>query len=414
MDPKTSDASARLGRDFIQDPYSLYLRLRASGPVHPVTIFHGERVWLVTRYSEAMSLLLDRRLSKSQPSIAARFTSAEAGPMTLPLFNNMLFSDPPDHTRLRRLVSATGAFSATAVAQWRSKIAWIADELLDGIAREAQNGPVDLVSTYAAELPVRVIGELLGVPARQRNEFRAHVAPMVTAIDASELATANAELTALLTRLIAQKRQKPSRDLLSALVAVSSRKDHLSHDELLAMVFLLISAGYETTVNLVGNGILALVQHPDQLRMLRDDPALIPTAVEEFLRYESPVNTATLRLTTTDITVGDTAIPENELVLIALSAANRDDRQFSAPDALNITRDARRHLAFGYGAHYCLGAPLARVEGEIAVARLLSRFDFITLDGDTPLRYRDSIMMRGLVDLPVHLSDRHFNSRHSA
>ena len=414
MDKTTNDSNPKLGRQFIQDPYSLFRRLRESGPIHPVTIFHGERVWLVTRYAEAVSLLLDHRLSKNQSSIAARFASGTAAYMALPLFDNMLFSDPPDHTRLRRLVLATGAFSAASMAQWRPKISRIADELLDRIADEAQNGPVDLIAAYAAELPVRVIGELLGVAAEDRDEFRACVAPILTAIDAAELATANSNLTTVLTKLISSKQRKPSDDLLSALVSAPAQEDRISKVELLSMAFLLISAGYETTVNLLGNGILALLQHPVQLRMLREDPGLIKTAIEEFLRYEGPVNTASLRLTTSEITVGGTVIPDNELVLIALSAANRDDRQFSASETLDITRDARRHLAFGYGAHYCLGAPIARLEGEIALDRLLSRFDPMTLDSATPLRYRDSIMMRGLVGLPVHLSDRRFDSRKSA
>jgi cytochrome P450 len=414
MDATTNDPSPKLGRHFIQDPYSLYRRLRTSAPIHPVTIFHGERVWLVTRHAEAVSLLLNRRLSKSQSSIATRFASGTAAYMALPLFNNMLFSDPPDHTRLRRLVLATGAFSGTSMTQWRPMIARIADELLDRIADEAQNGPVDLITAYAAELPVRVIGELLSVPAEDRDQFRACVAPILTAIDPVELATANSNLTTVLTKLIASKRRKPSDDLLSALVTAPAQEDRISEVELLSMAFLLISAGYETTVNLLGNGILALLQNPGQLRMLREDPGLIKTAIEEFLRYESPVNTATLRLTTSEITIGDTTIPENELVLIALSAANRDDRQFNAPDTLNITRDARRHLAFGYGAHYCLGAPLARLEGEIALDRLLSRFDPMTLDSATPIRYRDSIMMRGLVGLSVHLGYRRVDARKSA
>lgn len=270
------------------------------------------------------------------------------------------------------------------------------------------------MATYATPLPIRVIGELLGVPDDEREAFHTAVAPIITAVAADELAGANSLLTALLTRLIARKRRKPSDDLLTALVAASAQENGFSEDELLATVFLLISAGYETTVNLLGNGTLALLRHPVQLRMLRQDHTLIPAAVEEFLRYESPVNTATLRLTTADIVVGETVIPANELVLIALSAANRDDRQFNAPDALNITRDARRHLAFGYGAHYCLGAPLARLEAEIAFSRLLSRFDSITLHPRARPRYRDSIMMRGLIDLPVHLAHRELEADISA
>jgi len=414
MDANTDEVVPRLGREFIQDPYSLYRRLHASGPVHPVTIWHGTRVWLISRYEHAKSLLSDRRLSKRQSLIEAQFAPGAAGPVASPLFANMLFSDPPDHTRLRKIVTATGAFTGASITQWRPKIVRVADELLDRIAGHADDDTVDLMAAYAEPLPIRVIGALLGVPAEDHDAFHACVAPFISAIDAAELATANSELTDLLTRLIAQKRRAPADDLLSTLVAVTADGDRFTKEELVAMAFLLISAGYETTVNLLGNGILALLCHPSQLLMLRQDRTLIRRAIEEFLRYESPVNTATLRVTTADIAVGEAVIPAHELVLIALSAANRDDREFSAPDVLDITRDAKQHLAFGYGTHYCLGAPLARLEAEIAFDRLLNRFDPITLDVNVDLRYRDSLMMRGLVTLPVHLGDGRLDALRSA
>jgi cytochrome P450 len=391
----------RLDRTFVQNPHELYRWLRGEGPAHPVVMWGGVRAWLITRYSEARALLNDPRLSKDQAGALALFPPGTGGSHASSLNINMLLKDPPDHTRLRRLVMK--AFTAGAVQQLRPRIERIADELLDAIEVAAATGAVDLMDFFAAPLPMRVIGELLGVPVADADNFRAGVEPVLTMTDPDELRSAMAALTALLGQLIAGKRDRPGDDLLSALVEVSDDGDQLSEDELLATAYLLILAGYETTVNLIGNGILALLQNPTQLEMLRANPSRLPGAVEEFLRFESPLNIATLRFTTEAILVGEVAIPSGEFVVISLLAANHDPDKFDEPDRLNVNRNPNAHLAFGHGIHYCLGAPLARIEAQIALGRLLERFDRITLDNTATLQYRPSTLMRGLTALPVRL-----------
>ena len=256
---------------------------------------------------------------------------------------------------------------------------------------------------FGAPLPMRVIGELLGVAWADREKFRTAVDPVLTTTDPDELRMAMATLTTLLSALIASKRERPADDLLTALVQVSDSGDQLSEDELLATAYLLILAGYETTVNLICNGILALLHNPSQLELLRANPSRLPDAVEEFLRFESPLNIATVRFTTVGIRVGGVDVPADELVMIALLAANHDGDQFDEPDRLDITRNPNAHLAFGHGIHYCIGAPLARLEAEIALGRLLARFESISLDDTAALEYRSSTLMRGLKALPVRL-----------
>ena len=391
----------RLDRTFVQDPHALYRRLRAEAPAHPVVMWGGVRAWLITRYAEARALLNDPRLSKDQAGALARFPPGTDGSHASSLNVNMLLQDPPDHTRLRRLV--TKAFTARAVNQLRPHIGRIADELLDGVEVGAAEGAVDLMEFLAAPLPIRVIGELLGVPAADREKFRTAVDPVLTTTDPDELRAALATLATRLSALIASKRENPADDLLTALVEASDDGDQLSHDELLATAYLLILAGYETTVNLIGNGILALLRNPSQLDVLRANPSRLPDAVEEFLRFESPLNIATVRFTTVSIRVGEVEIPADEFVMIALLAANHDGDQFDEPDRLDVTRNPNAHLAFGHGIHYCVGAPLARLEGEIALDRLLARFERITLDDIATLQYRNSTLMRGLTTLPVRL-----------
>ena len=361
----------------------------------------GVRAWGVTRYAEARALLNDPRLSKDQARAISLFPPGTDGSHASSLNVNMLLKDPPDHTRLRRLVSK--AFTARAVEQLRAGIEQIADELLDGIELGVADGAVDLMEQFAAPLPIRVIGELLGVPTADRDNFKTGVEPVLSNTNADELRTALAGLTTLLSDLIAGKRERPAGDLLTALVQVTDSGDQLSEDELLATAYLLILAGYETTVNLICNGILALLHNPSELELLRANPSRLPDTVEEFLRFESPLNIATVRFTTVGIRVGDVDIPADELVMIALLAANHDSDQFDEPDRLDITRNPNAHLAFGHGIHYCVGAPLARLEAEIALGRLLARFDRITLDDSTTLEYRSSTLMRGLKSLPVRL-----------
>jgi cytochrome P450 len=384
----------RLDRKFIQDPQTLYRRLRAEAPAAPVTMWGGTPVWLITRYDEAKALLHDSRLGKDLGILPA-------GVAVKAPFATMLETDPPDHTRLRRLV--VKAFTARSVERLRPRVAQIADELLDVIEAAAAGGPVDLMESFAAPLPIRVIGELLGVPPVDRERFRTYVEPLLTAIDPNRRALAGSSLRRLLSAVIASKRRRPADDLLTALVEVTDGGDALSEKELLSTAYLLILAGDETTVNLIGNGILALLQNPAQLARLRDNPAELPSAVEEFLRFASPVNIATIRFTTVPIRVGEVDIPARQLVMIALLGANRDSGQFPDPDQLDITRKPNAHLSFGYGTHYCVGAPLARLEAQVALGRLLAKFDQISLADDAGLESRNSTLMRGLKALPVLL-----------
>lgn len=399
-----TDNSPRLSRAFIQDPHTLYRRLNAQAPAHRVEIWGEAQAWLVTRYTEARALLADPRLSKNWQGLTGFFPPDNHDPHRSLLNSHMLQQDPPDHTRLRKLL--TKAFTASSVRKMRRDIVGIADELLDRVAVAAADGAVvDLMQSYAVALPLGVIGRLLGVPSDDRDRFRLHVEPLLTSTDPAELTTAEKALIDLLTALIAHKRTTPADDLLSALVHASEVDDGLSFDELLSTAYLLILAGYETTVNLIGNGVLALLHNPSQLAALRADPSLMPSAVEEFLRFESPLNTATMRFTTEAVRVGDVEIPAGQLVLVALLGANHDSRQFEDPDRLDVTRAPNPHLAFGHGIHHCLGAPLARLEGEIAIGRLLTRFERITLDPNIILQYRNSTLMRGLTALPVRLRE---------
>lgn len=409
---KTTAATdgTRLGRTFFQDPHSFYRQLRNAAPATRVTMWGGVRVWLITQYDQARALLNDPRLSKDMAGVAALLPPGGAGAPGSTLNFTMLQMDPPDHTRLRRLVGK--AFTLRGVERMAPRITRIADELLDDVAAAANNGAVDLLESFAAPLPIRVIGDLLGLPPGEAQRFRDLVDPLLTSLDHTETAAAEIALTDLLQELIAYKRRTPAHDLITALVAATDDDDRLSEEELLATTYLLIVGGYETTVNLIGNGILALLQNPSQLALLRQDPAgRLPAAVEEFLRYESPVNIATLRFTTVPIHIGDADISAGEFIQIALPSANRDINQFDEPDRLDIRRKPNPHLSFGHGIHYCLGAPLARMEGQIAFDRLLARFDRMALPDHVELQYRPSTLMRGLKSLPVLLGDAVGDSR---
>jgi cytochrome P450 len=396
------DEPIKLDHDFFRDPHAAYAWLRTEAPVCPAIMPRGLRVWLVTSYADAKALLADPRLSKdnvrARELFQSRVTATGTGSaFASSLAAHMLNTDPPDHTRLRKLVNK--AFTARTVSRLRPRIEQIADELLDAVAA---TGEVDLLAALAFPLPITVICELLGVPAEDREKFRVWSNTIVSAALPEELQQASAALAAYLGALISAKRVGPTDDLLSGLVHVSDEGDQLSEVELISMAFLLLVAGHETTVNLIGNGMLALLRRPDQLAALRADPSLLPNAVEEFLRFEGPVNIATLRFTTEPVRVGAVEIPAEEFVMVSLLAANRDGERFAEPDTLDVTRQAGGHLAFGHGIHYCVGAPLARLEAEIAFGKLLSRFGRLELAGEPSLlSWRESTLMRGLQTLPV-------------
>lgn len=364
----------------------------------------GVQVWLVTRYAEARALLSDARLSKNHAGVLALLPPGGAGLFGSALNVNMLNADPPDHTRLRKLVAQV--FTMRAVERLRPRVIGIADDFLLCVERLAAVGPVDLVSHYATPLPMAVIGELLGVPASYRDQFRIAVTPLIEEAGRDDKAAGAATLVELLTDLIAQKRRKPTGDVLSGLVAARNNGDRLTEEELVATAWLLIGAGYETTVNLIGNTVRALLDHPAQLTAIRRQPALVANSIEECLRYASPINIAAVRFTTAEVTVSGITIPAGQLVMVALLGANHDETQFDQPGELNIERKPNAHLAFGHGLHHCLGAPLARLEGTIAIRRLLERFDEITLEPGAKLEYRNSTIVHGLKSLPVRLTSR--------
>jgi cytochrome P450 len=390
---------------FKADPYPTYAELRSSAPVHRVELPEGRGVWLITRYDDVLAVLKDERFVKDwrkalSPEQLARIPAIP--PVMEPLSRNMLGTDPPDHERLRGLVSK--AFTPRLIERMRPRVQAIADELLDAVQ---DRGEMDLIDDYAFPLPITVIAELLGVPAADRNSFREWSDAAVSGNSTQEyleqiLIPHMTAFTDYLRALFEEKRKNPRDDLVSALVLAEEAGDKLSEHELLGMVFLLLVAGHETTVNLIGNGVLALLQHPDQLRKLREDPSLIKPAVEELLRYDGPVETSTERFAREDVEVDGTVIPKGEMVLVVLAAADHDPQRFANPDTLDITRAHNRHLAFGKGIHHCLGAPLARMEGQIAISTLLRRMPDLRLKGSPDaLSWRPGLILRGLRGLPV-------------
>jgi cytochrome P450 len=353
------------------------------------------RVWLITGYAEARAALADPRLRKSMPGWAP-------GPDSVftVLERHMLNSDPPDHGRLRRLVNK--AFTTRHVERLRPRITAITAGLLDDIPA----GPeVDLLASFAFPLPITVICELLGVPTEAREDFREWSTTVVSNTAPPDLLFAHATAMAGFFRaLLADKRREPTDDLLSALIAARDLQDSLSEDELVSMAFLLLVAGHETTVNLIASGVLALLRNPAELARLRADPGLIGGAVEELLRYVAPVSHTTFRCAAEPVDLGGVRIGRGDPVFIALSGANRDPARFGDPEGLDLGRDSSGHLAFGHGIHYCVGAPLARLEAEIAFTGLLGRFPRLELAvPPESLRWRPSTLIHGLESLPVRL-----------
>jgi cytochrome P450 len=390
--------------EFKANPYPFYARLRAEAPVCRVALPGKQTAWLITRYDDVVAALKDERFAKDKlnaltPEQAAKQPWVPA--MFKPLERNMLDLDAPDHTRLRALVHK--AFTPRLIERMQERIQRLADELLDAVQGQ---GRMDLVRNYALPIPTTIIAQMLGVPVEDRHKFHRWSSTIVTS-NPSGWGMLKAIPNAIafmryIRKLIATRRANPQDDLISALVQAEEAGDQLSEDELLAMIFILLVAGHETTVNLIGNGMLALLEHPDQLEKLRDDPTLIKPAVEELLRYSSPVETATERYAREEITIAGVTIPRGALVFAVIASANRDERQFANPDTLDITRQPNKHLAFGQGAHYCVGAPLARLEGQIAINTLLRRSRDLRLAvAPGAVRWRRGLVLRGLEALPV-------------
>jgi cytochrome P450 len=399
-----------LSEQALLDPYPFYARLRDDTPVCRWRLPNGLETWQVTRYEDARLVLADRRFSHAEEALrgAGVFLGGDAafGP-------SMMTSDPPDHTRLRRLV--TRAFTPRRVEELRPRVQQIVDRLLDAMARGHE---ADLISAFAFPLPVTVICELLGVPPEDQDDLRAWTRTMViipaTEQERERLRDGAQALQQYLGRLVARKQaavradlpDQAQPDLLSALITARDEGGRLSERELIGTMNLLLFAGHETTANLIGNGMLALFRHPDQLRMLRERPELLPSAIEEFLRYEGPSQRGTFRVAVEDVDVAGVTIPAGSVVMVMIGSADRDPRQFADPDRLDITRGGSDHVAFGHGIHYCLGAPLARMEGQVAFGTLLSRFPDLALAcaPDEVRRGPRSIFVRGVVALPVRFT----------
>jgi cytochrome P450 len=395
---------------FKADPYPTYARLRAESPVHPVRLPDGRRAWLVSRYDDAMAALKDPRLVRSWRKVMSpeQLALMPAETKQSRLFEkNMIMSDPPEHTRLRALVQK--AFTVSLVEQMRERVQQIADQLLDAVA---DRGQMDLIDDYAFPLPMLVIAEVLGIPPSDRGRLRTWTEALVPgAFQGKErmerMARSLTEFADYVMRLCEERRRAPAGDLISALVHAEERGDKLNQDELLSMIMLLVVAGHETTVNLLANGMLALFDHPDQLALLQRDPSLVKGAVEELLRYDGPVAMIVTLYASEDVEIGGSIIPKGENAMVLLGSADRDGAGLEAPSMLDVTRPESKHLAFGYGIHYCLGAPLARMEGQIGIATLLRRLPGIRLAVPrASLERRPSPVLRGVRSLPVEFSSR--------
>ncbi|GAA0381836.1 cytochrome P450 [Acrocarpospora corrugata] len=383
-----------LSPEFAADPYPLHAELRERGPVHAIEFPPGARGFLVVGYEHGRAALSDPRLSKD--------TRHSELPVRGELFfgDTLLGVDPPDHTRLRALVAK--AFTARRTESLRPRVQEIADALLDAIAGD---GEADLIESFAFPLPIIVICELIGVPAADRDAIRAWTAaltvPSLSAEATARRRTAAKALNAYLRDILAERRLEPQDDLLTALLAAREGDALLAEAELLGTIALILIAGHETTVNLIGNGVLALLRNRDQRALLAARPDLIPAAVEEFLRYDPPVERATQRIALEDLEIAGTPIPRGSWVHISLAAAHHDPAAFANPSRLDLTRPDNRHIAFGHGIHHCLGAPLARLEGQIAFETLLRRLPTLELATDDPTWAVSGSIVRGLTALPV-------------
>lgn len=379
---------------FKANPYPFYARLRAEAPICP-TRFLGAPAWLVTRYEDVLTLLKDERMVKDWPPVT-RWIHLVAGPIT----RHMLNKDAPDHTRLRRLVHK--AFTPSLIERWRGRIQTVCDELLN---RMESNGRMDLMSEYSLPLPLTIMAELLGMPADDRRRFHSRSRSSLshsTILGVLRAAPDQRLLTHQIRKLVERRRYEPGEDLVSALVQAEEAGDKLSEKELVGTIFFLLIAGYETTVNLIGVGAMALMQNPRARERFEQDPTVTESAIDELLRYTSPLDVATQRFAREDLTINSVKVSRGDALFAVLGSANRDEAEFPDPDTLELGRLPNKHVAFGQGVHFCLGAPLARLDGEIALTTLFRRFPNLRLaQSPESLRWRKSLIVRGLESLPV-------------
>jgi len=370
------------------DPYDLYERIRVKDPVHRMRLINA---WAMTGYEDAQEVLSDHK----------RFSSGDNKLQYAP-YRTMLDLDPPDHTRLRSLVSK--AFTPRSVLELGPRVQEIVDELLDSVAGKER---FDLIRDFAFPLPVIVIAEMLGIPAEDRdrfdvwsNDLALAVEPLLSVEEVERVERASDEIVAYFEGIIERRRERPEDDLLSALLAAEEEGERLSHDELLGTLMLLLVAGNETTRSLIGNGMLALLKHPDQLQRLREDPQLLETAIDEMLRYDSPVQLI-VRVALEEMEFRGRRFDAGQRIMVLVGAANRDPTVFVNPGALDIGRKEKSHISFGRGIHYCLGSPLALLEARVAFANLLERFSSIELVSEPA--FKDQIVLRGVESLWIEV-----------
>ncbi|GLY11690.1 cytochrome P450 family protein [Pseudobacillus badius] len=396
-DSENNGGLALFTKEFAKNPYPAYEKLRETDPVYPITLPDGQRGWMITTYEAAVEALKDQRMIKD----FSKLFGDQMGHRSV-FTENMLFSDPPDHKRLRGLVQK--AFTPKMIAGMRGRIQEITDELLE---KAAERPHMNLIDDVAFPLPIIVICEMLGVPSADRDKFRIWSNSLIEGSNgenAERIYEHMNEFTGYLGDWFAKTQENPGDDLISQLIQAEEKGDQLTERELYGVVSLLIIAGHETTVNLIGNGMLSLLQHPDQFKKLQSHPELIQSAIEELLRFEGPVEFSTSRWAGEDFEFKGKAMKRGDIVIVALNSANHDPLQFENPDLLDITREKSPHLAFGTGIHHCLGAPLARMEGEIAISSLMRRFPAMKLSIDpAELEWRPGMIVRGVKEIPVSL-----------
>lgn len=379
---------------FKADPYPLYARLRAEEPIYR-TRFLGRPAWLVTRYEDVLTILKEERIVKDWPPVT-RWVHLVSRPVT----RHMLNLDDEDHTRLRRL--GHRFFKPNLIEQLPGRIQRVCDELLSKLD---ETRGFDLMSEFALPLPLTVMAEMLGIPAADRWRFHARLQSSLSASTIPEILLAVPDqrlLTRQIRNLVEYRRREPADDMVTALVQAEQSGDGLNEEELIAMIFFLFLAGYDTTASLICVGAMALMQNLQARERFEDDPAIIESAVEELLRYTSPLDVATQRFAREDLTINSVRISRGDAVFAVLGSANRDETEFPAPDTLDLGRLHNKHVAFGHGAHFCLGASLARLSGRIALTSLFRRFPDLRLaPSPQSLRWRKSLFIRGLETLPV-------------
>jgi cytochrome P450 len=388
--------------EVLANPYPLYQELRSTAPVHWDPYLHA---WVVTRYAEVVEVFQHFLAARTpSPEHLAAMGMAELSPIAQVMVRQMLFLDPPDHTRVRTL--AARAFTPRRVEVLRGHIREITNQLLDAV--EAK-GRMEVIGDLGAPLPAIVTTEMLGVPSRDWKKLRRWSTDFAEMLGnfqhnpgrAARVLQSLQEMTAYFQDAVRQQAEEPSEGLVNALAHAEVNGDRFSEEEVVANLIVTMVGGLETTTNLIGNGLLSLLRHPEQLERLRGDPELIPSAVEELLRYESP-SQHTARLAPEDVELGGRQIRRRQAVIAVMGAANRDPERFPEPDRLDLGRQDNRHLAFGWAGHFCFGAPLARIEGQIAFGALLSRFPELQLVPE-PLAWRENLGLRGLKALPVRV-----------